>query len=832
MIQFTKNAQVSLAIVLVCAVFPAITQAEETDPNADAEGIAFFEKKIRPVLVEQCFKCHSEEGDKIKGGLLLDNRDAILRGGNSGHAVVPGNLQESLLFTAITYADEDYEMPPKRKLPEAVIADFEKWILMGAPDPRKADKVMPITSLTIDIEAGREHWAYQAPKMPDLPEVKQTEWPSSKIDRFVLAELEEKGLQPSAEADKMTLLRRVYFDLAGLPPTIEEVRGFLKDEDPKAYEKVVDRLLESEHFGERWGRHWLDVARYAESSGKEANLTYPFAWRYRDYVIDSFNADKPYDEFLTEQIAGDLLHSDSPEERAENLIATGFLAMGPKSLNEGNLRQFTMDQVDEQIDTVTQAVLATTVACARCHDHKFDPIPTKDYYSLAGIFLSTDTYYGTVNSLGVRRGSDLMVLPVKDKNPTAPSYTLGEIIDMEYQLYQQTERQKELQSQAREMQRAGDDPGNIRLQLLALNSRISDLQSKIASVDDEGQPRPFVMGVMDKLTPADANVLVRGDIDQPTDQVPRGFVQVLYTGEAPAIPDNQSGRLELAQWITDDANPLTARVMVNRVWHYLFGKGLVTSVDNFGTTGQAPSHPELLDYLALRFQKEGWSIKTLIREIVLSSTYRQSSDFDKEAFLADADNALLWRMSPRRLDAESLRDAMLAASGKLDTQPPHGSVVASAGNGLVGRTIDESIVEKEKDYRSVYLPVIRDLLPESLDVFDFADPGMVSGTREITNVPSQALYMMNNPFVISQADALAKRIVAEKEKPIDRITLAYALTMSRMPTEGEMKTTLAYFKRFIAAAEAEGKDLDAARDLAVSAFCQALYGSAEFRYLN
>src|SRR5579884_1414937 len=386
------------------------------DAPPTADQVAFFEKKIRPVLADSCFSCHSKESGKSKGGLLLDTRDAVLKGGANGPALVPGEPNKSLLIKALRYHNENLHMPPKGKLPDAVIADFEQWVRMGAPDPRTGGAV---ARHDIDIEKGRRFWAFQPPRKHAAPRVRDTAWPRSDVDRFLLAAMEAKGVKPVADADRATLLRRVTFDLTGLPPTPEEVDAFVNDKAPDAYEKVVDRLLASPRFGERWGRHWLDVARYAESSGKEVNINYPQAWRYRDYVIRSFNDDKPFDRFAREQLAGDLLPAANDRQQAEQLTATGFLAIGPKSHNERLPLHFELDVADEQIDATTQAFLGLTVACARCHDHKFDPIPQKDYYALAGIFRSTETCYGTVPLIQNRHPSPLLTLSPTCGQPSA-----------------------------------------------------------------------------------------------------------------------------------------------------------------------------------------------------------------------------------------------------------------------------------------------------------------------------------------------------------------------------------------------------------------------------
>jgi len=860
-----KLATTSLFLATASLASAAITpDARIAAEKPDAAGVEYFEKFIRPVLSQKCYGCHSKESGKQKGGLLLDTREAIRMGGDSGHAVVPGNPSESLLLKAMQYEDKEMQMPPEKeggKLPGEVIARFEQWIRMGAPDPRAGTAVAAAPQKQWDMKTAKEFWAFQAPKASPTPAVKDKTWPRTDVDRFLLAAQEAAGLKPVADADKTTLLRRVYFDLIGLPPTPDEVQAFLKDKSADAFAKVVDRLLSSPQFGERWGRHWLDVARYAESTGKERNFTFPAAYRYRDYVIASLNADTPYDQFIREQIAGDLLPHSSDAERNRNLIATGFLALGPKGLNERNRSQFLLDVVDEQIDVTTRAVTGLTVACARCHDHKFDPIPQKEYYALAGIFRSTDTLFGTAAASGRNKnGSALLPLagtakaPLEAASPQAAPPTpaaapaVSTVDRMKQLLASRPEfaaRFAKLKPQQREaaaqkiLERFGENlPPSAGAPAAASAGDPKGKKKKgNGYLTPAAQPalpgQEFCMGVQEG-EPTNTRVLVRGEIDQPTDTVPRGFVTVLTTGEAPAIPEKSSGRLELAGWLTSPANPLTARVAVNRVWQHLFGQGLVRTGDNFGATGEKPSHPALLDTLAVQFMKDGWSTKKLIRSLVLSHTYQLSSTHDSYANEKDADNRLLWRMPQRRIDAEAIRDAMLAASGQLDATPATGSVVSAVGDGYIGKGIrPETFSDYESTKRSVYMPVVRDFVPDILDVFDFAEPSLVVASRDVTNVPSQALFMMNNDFVRSQANAMAKRILAT---PLDypaRLNLAYQLALSRPATEAERKRADQYL---LAEAKAlmplKKGDKDDASLLAWSTYCQALFASAEFRYLR
>ncbi|MBS0204526.1 MAG: DUF1549 domain-containing protein [Planctomycetes bacterium] len=697
----------------------------------------------------------------------------------------------------------------------------------------------------LDIRKGREHWAFQVPKDVAAPSVQDSNWPRTDVDRFVLDALEKKGLQPVQDADRRTLLRRITFDLTGLPPSPSEVDAFTAEESTEAIENVVDRLLASPRFGEKWARHWLDVARYAESTGKTVNFNYPHAWRYRDYVIAAFNSDKPYDQFIREQLAGDLMKSDEPQVMAERLIATGFLAMGPKTLNERSGLKFELDVVDEQIDVTTQAFLGITVACARCHDHKFDPISQADYYALAGIFRSTETCYGTVSFINAQRTAPVLPLPEQAQSIVAT----GNLSTVE---------RKRIEDQ---IQGVRDAIKNMKdpVQKFLTSGQISLLQARLDAYDVDGSPKRQAMGVRDKVagpefnirrgrfggaggftydgtrTIADSPVYARGESERPGEfRVPRGTPQVLTTTPM-NIPLTTSGRRELANWIASTENPLTARVMVNRVWLQLFGRGLVPSADDFGVAGRPPTHPQLLDHLARRFMDDGWSVKRFIKHLMLSHVYQLSSTVNPGAIESNPDNSLLWRMTPRRLDAESLRDALLAVSEQLDTTPPVGSVVARAGEGPVtrfrlgGDPIAASINDPRNTHRSIYLPVIRDNLPEAMALFDAADPSLITCDRPQTTVPSQGLYLLNNNFVMHAADAAAVHLLQKGNDP-ERIRTAFARFYGRPPTSTEQVGT----EKFLADYRAQLKkdrDSEPGQEREVwSALCQALFASAEFQY--
>jgi cephalosporin-C deacetylase-like acetyl esterase len=771
-------------------------------PDAD---LAFFEKKIRPVLIKSCYECHSAEADKLKAGFALDSREALLKGGDSGAAVVLGKPEASLLITSLTHTDADLKMPPEKhggKLSDAVIADFTEWVKRGVPMP------MAQTVTTNEkMEARLDHWAFKPVKDSSAPTVKHTAWPRSEVDRFVLAELEAKGLAPVADAEPAALLRRVHLDLTGLPPTAEQVTAFLAAPSESRLEGVIDELMKSPQFGERWGRHWLDVARYAESSGKETDFAYPQAWRYRDYVIKAFNQDMPFDQFIREQIAGDLFDARDDKERAELLIATGFLAIGPKSHIEKNPLQFEMDVVDEQIDAVSQAFLATTMACARCHDHKYDPITQRDYYAMAGIFRSTDTKFGTIKLIQNNNPGTLVQLPATARQPDAlKPLTSNERGRLETAIAQNSARIAEM-TKKREFASA---------EFVRTRLRLETDRAHLAAYEKDGTPKQFATCVLEREQPRDSALLLRGEVQKPGDRVPRALPMLAKSSTEIA---SGSGRKELASWISSPDNPLTARVIVNRVWLHLFGQGIVTTPDNFGLSGQAPTHPALLDHLATRFMKEGWSVKKLIRELMTSRVYALSTAHDAKNHEVDPDNTLLWRMTPRRLDAESIRDAMLLTAGKLDFTAPTGSAVAAYGEGYVTgvQTVTRGALDQVFLYRSVYLPVMRNAPLESLALFDMAAGSTVTGQRPQTTVPSQSLYLLNSAYVIRMAEFAAQALLTERPKSEPaRVKLAYERIFNRTPTDTEIEAALAFVKT----------KPDAARGWA--ALCQSLWASHEF----
>jgi hypothetical protein len=783
--------------------------------SAGADTV-FFEAKIRPVLVKHCYECHSAESGKSKGGLMLDTKHGIREGGETGPAVVPGDVAKSLLLTAIKHSDPDLEMPPKEpQLPKAVIADFETWIKAGADDPREsAEKAAERPP--VDVAAGKQFWSYKPPVMP-----KQA---SGGIDGFIREKLAVAGLKAAPPAERVVLLRRLSFDLTGLPPSDLSDKSDLSD-----YERQVDQLLQSPRFGERWGRHWLDVVRYAESNGRESNLTFPHAWRFRDYVIDAMNADVPYDRFITEQIAGDLLPAKDDAERARLLTATGFLAMGPKGLNEQNKAQFAADMADEQLDTVTRAVMASSIACARCHDHKTEPFSMEDYYGLAGIFKSTQTFYGNwIDSENNNHGHLIRLPELPGQAIVGKSLPQARVKQLKTDLAKLNADEMEQNQYIAKAKIENRDISGEFNKLLGNALRIlwtrGGVEGALEAVDDKGRALPLCMGVKDAKRITDSALYERGEIAHPGKTVPRGFPRVMDLKIS--MPKEQSGRLELAKWLTSRENPLTARVMVNRVWRHLFGAGLVRTVDNFGFSGERPSHPELLDYLAIKFMDGGWSVKKLIKEIVMSETYRRTSfqtrsetELENSVYV-DPDNRLLSHTNKRRLDAEVIRDSMLAVCGLLDASRRPGSLLAELDGQSVSLIGFNTKLPPDLDgshRRSIYLPVVRDHLPDVLEQFDVANPNLVTGDRDVTNVPLQGLYLLNGPFVQEMAAALAKRI----QSAPNQIELAFQLCFNRTPDAQEV----ALAEKFLRTASADESKL-------LTAFCQSLLASAEFRFAD
>lgn len=898
--------------LLFCYLAPSLFNAAVA-AEVDKAGDEFFERKIRPLLAANCFSCHGKEK---KGGLSLESRAGMLAGGDGGTVVALGKPDDSRLLKAVKYADEELQMPPSAKLGEQDIALLKEWIERGAPWPETKGTAAGFirTSGAITAE-DRQFWSFQPVKPQQQPAVKDAAWLRLPLDPFVLAALEAENLQPAKEADKRTLLRRATFDLTGLPPTPEEVSSFLADESPDAYERLIERLLASPRYGERWGRHWLDIARYAEDQAHTfAARAYPGGYRYRDWVINSFNADLPYSRFVQEQIAADLLEGD---DRMARLPALGFFALGPVYYADaGCAPKAQADEMDDRIDTLTRGMLGLTVSCARCHDHKFDPIPTKDYYALAGVFASTEYFEAPLAPPDVVAAYDLRVARVKEqekaiedaKNETqrevreSLALQTGKYVVAAWKL--QNKRKTDVKFSAATIAKENDlrefaveawarfltgenlqkkayltawkdavaaqdaktDLSSEPSALSAVQSAAAQLQKDVTValdmrhkkesidkpteellreiVDDNKAPCSVPKDQVDKLASSDRRKLSdelkkelesrkkqvgekypiahcikdgavknlqvyrRGNYKDLGDEAPRKFLEILSAGEAKPFSQG-SGRLELAQQISSEQNPLTARVLVNRVWQEHFGRGLVGTPSNFGMLGERPTHPELLDDLASRFMASGWSLKWLHRQIMLSSVYRASSEFKPENYQRDPDNRLLWRMNRRRLDIESWRDSLLTASGNLDLS-------------LGGQSADMASGNNRR--RTLYAAVSRHNLNSTLRLFDFPDPNLTSERRSSTTVPMQQLFVLNGPFMVSQAKSLAARLQIESADDSARIRFAYQLLFSRDPSDKELQVGTTFLK----AAESQP-------DVKLTPwerYTQALLGTNEFVFVD
>ena len=824
--------------------------ASRAEEQAAAKDVEFFETKIRPVLVAQCYECHSAEAvthGKLKGTLTVDTRAGLLNGGDSGPAIVPGKPAESMLLKALRHDASVSAMPPKEKLPAAVIADFEAWIAAGAADPRDGSAAVAKRGLSID--EGRKFWSFVSPQRVAPPSVRRADWARDDIDRFVLAKLEEQNIEPLGDTEPHLLLRRLSFDLLGLPPSPEDVTEFVRgwnaangqpEQQQSWLSQTVDRLLGRRQFGERWGRHWLDVARYADSNGRDRNVYFYHAWRYRDYVIESFHRDKPFDQFLREQLAGDLLPFNSSEQRDEQRIATGFLALGAKSFEELKPDVFRMDVIDEQIELVSRAVLGLSVGCARCHDHKFDPIPTADYYALAGIFRSTQTLAG-YGPKGIKATaySHSELQPVgPDAERLGPDGLAYLVKLQELTLAQNTARSDRYRVVRRvadarlKLAKPDADKATLEPDIVRMDAEIKDWDVKVKAAEqalqtamDSAPPQPgWAMGLRERATPEDCRIHIRGETTNLGDAVPRGTLQVIAIADVKSVDAKRSGRLELADWLTRRDNPLTARVFVNRVWLHFFGRGLVTTPDDYGVNGARPSHPELLDHLAVRFTEDGWSVKRLVRAIVLSRTYREASGEPE----IDPDNIFLSRMKPRRLEVEAFRDAIKSVAGTLDLTPPTSEQAFLAKFNPYRedefRTFLPLFIPTnlEQPHRSVYLPIVRGVLPEMFPLFDFASPERSVAQREESTVPAQSLFLMNSPWVIEQSRHAARRLLSETSlDDAGRVTRIYQRAFARPPTPEELDRSLRYL-----AADEE------LREERWTSFCQVVFTSGEFRLLR
>jgi len=925
----------------------------------------YFEEEVRPILVARCYECHSEEAGKRKGGLWLDRREGWQRGGDSGPSLVPGDPEQSLLVEAIQYRAEGLHMPPKTRLPDEEIATLVEWIARGAPDPRDAVLAAAVRNSSIDYEKARRGWAYRPLQEVTPPPVRDGDWPLAAIDRFVLAKIEGGGLVPARDAEPAVLLRRVHFDLTGLPPTRAEVDAFVGDPSPVRFAAIVDDLLARRSFAEKWGRHWLDVARYADSNGGDRNFTFPQAWRYRNWVIEAFHRDKSYYDFVREQIAGDLLPYETDGERASQLTGSTFLALGPKMLTERDKEKLFLDTVDEQIDTLGRAFLGLAFGCARCHDHKFDPVSQEDYFGLAGIFRSTEIVQGTRNGcvnvaswverplpgpaeeelrakverleLAMRltveksfrkkaggkkaaqdlpfagviyddadaelagswtestwssqrfgagyvhddqknKGSNRAVfrgsLPESGTYEVRVAYNAGgnraasvpvtieardriETVMLDQRkkpsiggLFEPVGRYRfekggrvnviietggtegyvivdavqfvsvrDLDREEMALAAAAEKAETKEKSLLAMSE--GELKKELSRLIKELEDEEVVMAPRDAAEPSDIHLRVRGETGRLGEKVARGFPRVLHAGPPPSIPAGSSGRIELANWLTGEENALLDRVIVNRIWHHLFGRGIVATTDNFGALGSGPSHPELLDYLGLRFRENGGSIKSLVRDLVLSRAYRLSADAPEELAEADPENALFGRRERRRLSAEEIRDGILQLSGQLDR------AVGQATATPYGVDLDKPMSFAKETLRTVYLPVARNNLVPEMALFDAANPDLVSGGRSRTTVPTQALYLLNSEFLRESAARLGKEAMQAAALPGDEVTWLYQTLLGRSPDPVESRRALGLMADLSGGSEQES-DLEAA----CGHLAHALLASAEFLTLE
>jgi hypothetical protein len=899
------STRFSLVASIALAAFASGSAVLAAAPTA--EQVDFFEKQVRPLLTDRCYECHSAE-KKTKGSLALDTRESTLKGGDTGPALVAGDPEKSLLIEAIRYTNHDLQMPPKRRLAENEVKALEEWVKMGAPDPRDAPAAKQ--GRVINIAEGRKFWSFTPIARVEPPKVADAPTP---IDAFLLAKLQEKGLQPALPTDKRTLLRRATFDLIGLPPTPEEMDAFLADTAPDAFDKVIERLLASPHYGERWGRHWLDVARYADSNGMDENIAFGNAWRYRDYVVRAFNQDKPYDQFLIEQIAGDLLPSSE-----EAIAATGFLSLGARVLAEPDMQKLEMDIIDEQMDTLGKAFLGMTFGCARCHDHKFDPVTQEDYYSMAAIFRSTRSLaaekMGAIkfcyeHSIATpeqladkkkfdeevkakkaaitaitgkaraeikaglqKRAADYLAAAVllPEKSKLADATTVAKEAKLEAAILLNCRQYLDLHPDApvfsewREFA-AKKDTESVRTHyeplfaealaakkgpaydaladakgFLALPAKdadvldsatlakVAEMTKDVTEFEAKGPELPAIMSVTDNTVVPTLAVHLRGNYLTLGKPVERGFPEVMRTSfTQPILPAKHSGRLQLARWMASSEHPLTARVLVNRVWRWHFGQGIVTSTDNFGMLGAKPSHPELLDWLARSFIESGWSIKDLHRLIMKSAAYQQASTVsfspsDKaDPRVADPENRLLWHANIQRLEAEEIRDAMLITSGWLDLTIG-GKTIPLRDREFVFNHTSKDATTYESPRRALYLPIIRNHLYDMLEQFDYPDPTMPTGSRNCTVIAPQALIMMNAPVVLQSSSQLATRLapLADDDQRLQRL---YALLYGRPPLDHEKADALA-FVRDLSATESS--------DRAWALLCQSLYAANEFIYLR
>lgn len=791
-------------ILLGLLQWSIIANAQEpAEESFTQEQLDFFENRIRPILVEHCYECHSADSKSIQAKLRLDGREFAIQGGDSGAALVPSKPHESLLIAAVSW--KGIEMPPDRKLKDEQITDLVRWVEMGVPWPGDLS-VGNSNNKSSEYDWSKwrsEHWAFQSISTPEPPSLDDTSWCKSPIDYFVLSELEANGLQPSPSADPRTLIRRIRFDLVGLPPSIDEVLAFeeaYRNNPNQAVSDYVEKLLASKHYAERWARHWLDVARYSDGFGGFLdNASYENAWRYRDWVTDAFDQDMPFGDFLRLQIAGDIVGDKS------SAIATGFLALGPNYISDGgdpdSTAQAKAETLSDRIDTLSQGLLGLTVACARCHDHKFDPIPQEDYYSLAGIFnnCATEDIPLVANEVVEAFNQHQAMMQMQEK-------MLGSL---------RNELQKV--SEANGAAELGSDEKKKELQTLIDNG-----QAKLEELKKSAPPMFAKAHTLRDKASADMALAIRGNLLKPGPIAPRRFLRII-AGDDRVNFAKGSGRLELAEAIADPANPLAARVFVNRVWMHHFGQALVRTPNNFGALGEKPSHPELLDWLARRLLDSG-SMKDLHRAILNSATYQMSSRQDSENYAKDGDNRWIWRMNPRRMDAEVWRDSLLDVCGELDL--------------TVGGPPTENI---ESRRRTLYFKVSRNgdafATDEFLRLFDFPLMRSSVAQRPSSIVPQQYLFLLNSPFMQQRAKSFAERMMKESNEDSVRVERAYQILYQRSASEKELAIGLEFLRTSLSAEGLGDQTSDQTSDRQVERlarweqYSQALLGSNEFMYL-
>ncbi|WP_164102842.1 PSD1 and planctomycete cytochrome C domain-containing protein [Candidatus Laterigemmans baculatus] len=794
------------ALLLIACLAGFTSPASAAEPQGSqftTDDYEYFERKIRPLLSARCYECHSAEADTLHAGLRLDSASDLERGGDSGAVFVPGQPQASLLIETLSY-EGDIQMPPEGKLPQEEIDLLVDWVQRGAPFPPSAEAAERPDG-QIDFEAGREFWSFQPVAEQPLPEVTDPGWARRRIDAFVLSAMEREGLQPAPEADRATLIRRLSFDLVGLPPTPDEVQAFVRDDDPEAYEKLVERLLQSPHYGEKWGRMWLDLARYTDMTASwleqkgEPHL-------YRDWVVQAFNDNLPYDEFIHRQLATDML----PETGPEDIPALGFLGLSPSYWKELKLpseiiKVIVADEWEERVDAVSQTFLGLTVACARCHDHKFDPISTEDYYALAGIVASCRLE-------GRPLVEEELYEPVRLAK-TQVADLQAEIAKLKKMKPKENEPDPNIKAEelAAKIQEIESSTPYYNAPLASAVSDQSLFVLRAGERPEEGTKLEYRPGARD------LPVFIRGNPNRTGDVVPRRFITVLSDSSQPF--EQGSGRLELARAITSgNAASLAARVLVNRIWLAHFGQGLVSTPSNFGQQGSRPSHPQLLDDLAARFIANGWSIKDLHREILLSATWRQSSELDPRKAELDPENRWLSRMNRRRLDFEPWRDAMLAATGRLDLTIGGPSLPLESAENL---------------RRTIYATIHRREMSTTLQIHDFPDPNAHSPQRTMTTTALQGLFALNGPLLAAQSEALVDRLNAEfaaganasadgVETDRAKIERAHWLLFSRAATDQELQLGL----RFLNQATAES------RAVAWQQYAHVLLASNAFLFID